>query len=109
MQFHPTSLFFEDGADMRLEKCNQGVGEWIAERCMCDYTSTLKERARSNALRPINNLRREREIARGDFLPQAAHSGECDDSTHTEGFEGGDVSAGGDCGGGVGVVWAVPG
>lgn len=66
---------------------------------MCDDPRALEERGWSDSFGTVDYLVGDYEISGLDFFAEGAHCAECEDDFYTEGFESGDVGAGGDVGG----------
>ena len=74
---------------------------------MCDDARALEETGRTNAFGAIDDLSWEGKVAGGDFFAEGADGAEGEDDADAEVFEGGDVGARRDGGGGDAVVLSV--
>jgi hypothetical protein len=101
--FHLQRLLY-----MPLQPFHQLAAEWVPKRRMGYDRRTLEKRGRTYSFCTIDDLRGENEGAWGDLFAQGSDCGEGDDGTDAERFEGCDVGARGDRGGGDGVPLTVP-
>ena len=92
-----------------LQPLHQPSRERIPKRRVRNDARALEEARGPHPLRAVDDLRGQREVARGDLLAQRADRAEGDDGAYAEGLERCDARARGDGGGGEGVVLAVPG
>ena len=86
----------ERGAQARLEPRAELRAERVAERGVRDDARALEEGRRAHALRAVERLVGQREVARGDLLAQRADGGEREHRAHAERLQRGDVRAVGD-------------
>lgn len=90
--------------DPRRQILEQSPRERVPKRGMCNDTRRVVEKGgRTDTLGAVYDLVWEDKVPRTDFFAEGADSGKGDDGFDAEGFEGGDVGAGGDGGWGVDV------
>lgn len=74
---------------------------------MCDDARPLEETGGANAFGAVDDLGRDGKVTRGYFFAEGADGAEGEDGAYAKMFEGGDVGAGRDGGGGDVVVSTV--
>lgn len=90
-----------------LKELDELVAERVPELCMGDDVETLEETRRADALRPVNDLRGNSEVAWSNFFAERANGGKRDNETDTEGLQGSDICSSGDIGGRNGMSFAM--
>lgn len=109
MQPYVPPLLVERYLHPLLQEAHELVRKGVAELRVRDDGEAVEEARGAHALRAVDDLRREHEVARADFLAQGPDCREGDDEPDAERLERGDVGARRDRGRRDGVANAVSG
>lgn len=109
MQPDVPPLLLQRNLHALLQEAHELVRKRVAELRVRDDGEAVEEARGAHALRAVDDLRREDEVARPDLLAQGADCREGDDEPDAERLERGDVGARRDRGGRDGVADAVSG